>query len=585
MKYKKPTLLSLAIAITAITISSCNKNFLEKTPFDKLVPSEFFNTEKDLDLYTNSFYQRQLPAGLAIVQDDEMGDYSSKNSSPAFIAGSYSSVNEGSWVWTNLRNINYFLERYNNPSIPQEVRNHYAGIARFFRAYFYYDKVQTFGDVPWYSSTMATDDSALYKKRDPRTLVMDSVLADLNFAVANIIDTKDATSSTVTRQVALGFKSRVCLFEGTFRKYHTELDLTGTADKWLTEAADAAKKVIDAKKYKIYNTGTPAKDYRTLFISENPVADEVMWSLVFNNALRRWHEITWKFNSATYGSRWGLNKQFVNTYLMTDGKRFTDIPGYDTIVFLNEVKNRDNRLGQTIRSLGYKRSDGSAAPPNFGYTFTGYHINKFSLDDKRLDGVGESNNSISMLRYAEVLLNFAEAKAELNQMDASIWSQTIGALRTRAGVSAAEPAVADDYLKTVYFPEISDRYLLEVRRERGIELVYEGLRYPDLLRWKKGKLLEMQWKGIYVPAKGLPMDLDGNGTPDVAFVDAAPAIKVPGVIYYTLTGSAKLSGGSKGFITWRDDEARRFEDKKYYHPISNADIVLNPNLVQNIGWQ
>ncbi|HMF71090.1 MAG TPA: RagB/SusD family nutrient uptake outer membrane protein, partial [Flavitalea sp.] len=213
------------------------------------------------------------------------------------------------------------------------------------------------------------------------------------------------------------------------------------------------------------------------------------------------------------------------------------------------------------------------------------HINKFSLDDKRLDGVGESNNSISMLRYAEVLLNFAEAKAELNQMDASIWSQTIGALRTRAGVSAAEPAVADDYLKTVYFPEISDRYLLEVRRERGIELVYEGLRYPDLLRWKKGKLLEMQWKGIYVPAKGLPMDLDGNGTPDVAFVDAAPAIKVPGVIYYTLTGSAKLSGGSRGFITWRDDEARRFEDKKYYHPISNADIVLNPNLVQNIGWQ
>ncbi len=552
---------------------------------DKLVPASFFTSEKDLDLYAASFYQRQLPAGLSIVQDDEMGDYTSKSLSPTYIAGAYSSINEGSWSWTNLRNINYFLERYNNPAIPLAVRNHYAGIARFFRAYFYFDKVQTYGDVPWYNKAMGTGDSTLYKGRDPRTLVMDSVLADLNFASENIYDTKDATSSLVTRQVALAFKSRVCLFEGTFRKYHTQLNLTASANKWLTESADAAKKVIDAKKYKIYTTGAPAKDYRTLFTNENPVTDEVMWSLIFNNSLRRWHEITWKFNSATFGSRWGLNKQFINTYMMTDGKRFTDIPGYDTMVFVNEMKNRDNRLGQTVRGLGYKRSDGTAAPANFGYTFTGYHILKFSLDDKRLDGLTESNNSISMIRYAEVLLNYAEAKAELNLMDATIWNQTIGALRTRAGIPATEPATADTYMQNVYFPEISDKYLLEIRRERGIELVYEGLRYADLLRWKKGKLLEMQWKGIYVPAKDLPMDLDGNGTPDVAFVDKAPAVKVAGVIYYTLTGSARLSEGTKGFITWRDDEVRKFEDKKYFHPISNADIVLNPNLVQNQGWQ
>lgn len=569
---------------TLAILSSCNKDFLEKTPLDKLVPDKFFTTEKDLDLYTTSFYQRMLPTGLAIVQDDEMGDYTSKSLSPTYIAGAYSSINEGSWNWTNLRNINYFLEKYNNPAIPIAVRNHHAGIARFFRAYFYYDKVKTYGDVPWYSTTLSTTDSALYKQRDPRTLVMDSVLADLNFATQNIYDTKDATSSTVTRQVALALKSRICLFEGTFRKYHAELNLTSTANKWLSEAADAAKKVMDAGKYKIYNTGAPSKDYRTLFTSENPVADEVMWSLVFNNALRRWHEITWKFNSATFGSRWGLNKQFINTYMMNDGKRFTDIPGYDTMVFVNEMKNRDFRLGQTVRALGYKRSDGSAAPANFGYTFTGYHIMKFSLDDKRLDGLTESYNSISMMRYAEVLLNYAEAMAELNQMNSSIWNLTIGALRSRAGVATAEPVTVDQYLQKVYFPEITDKYLLEVRRERGIELVYEGLRYDDLLRWKRGKLLEMQWKGIYVPAKDLPMDLDGNGTPDVAFVDKAPTIKIPGVIYYTLTGSAKLTGVNSGFITWRDDEVRKFEDKKYFHPISNTDLVLNPKLIQNPGW-
>lgn len=585
MKLFQTIKIFFVVAFLGAIISSCNKDFLEKKPMDKLVPADFFKSEKDLDLYANSFYQRQLPTGLEIVQADENGDFTSKSNSSAFIAGAYSSINESSWSWTDLRNINYFLEHYNNPSIPQAARNHYAGIARFFRAYFYFAKVQRYGDVPWYSKTMSTEDSALYKPRDPRKVVMDSVLADLNFATENIYDTKDATSSTVTRQVALGFKSRVCLFEGTFRKYHTQLGLASTSTQWLKEAADAAKKVIDAKKYRIYTTGVPAKDYRTLFTSENPVNDEIMWSLVFNNALRRWHEITWKFNSATYGSRWGLNKQFINTYLMTDGSRFTDIAGYDSKVFVDEMKNRDNRLGQTIRGLGYKRSDGTPAPANFGYTFTGYHILKFSLDDKRLDGLTESNNSITMMRYAEVLLNYAEAMSELNLMDATIWSQTIGALRSRAGVNPAIPATPDIYLQTVYFPEISDKYLLEVRRERGIELCYEGFRYADLLRWKKGRLLEMQWRGIYVPAKDLPMDLDGNGTPDVAFVDKAPAVKIPGVIYYTLTGSAKLSEGTKGFITWRDDEKRNFDDKKYYYPISNADIVINPKLVQNPGWQ
>lgn len=584
-KNKYISVVLMLITFSAVLVS-CSKDFLEKKPLDKLVPDEFFQTEKDLGLYVTSFYQRQFPGGLEVVQADEMGEYTSKNISPKFIAGSFTSVDQGSWIWTDLRNINYFLGKFNNPSIPKTARNHYEGIAKFFRAYFYFDKVMNYGDVPWYNKAMSTDDSALYKPRDPRSLVMDSVLADLNFACNNIYDTKDVSSSMVTRQVALAFKSRVCLFEGTFRKYHSQLNLVSSADKWLNESADAAKKVIDAKMYKLYTTGNPAKDYRTLFTSESPVADEVMLSIVYNNALRRWHDITWKFNSATFGSRWGLNKQFVNTFLMADGSRFTDQPGFDTLVFVNEMKNRDARLGQTIRGLGYKRSDGSAAPPNFGYTFTGYHIHKFSLDDKRLDGVTESNNSIPLIRYAEVLLNYAEAKAELNQMDPTIWGQTIGALRARAGVNAQIPATADGYLKSVYFPEISDKFILEARRERGIELVYEGLRYADLLRWKKGKLLEMQWKGIYVPAKNLPMDLDGNSTPDVAFVDKIPTTKVPGVIYYVINGTnARLTGATKGHVTWRDDEVRVFDDKKYFKPISNTDIVLNPKLVQNPGWQ
>lgn len=581
----KKIFIFLLLPLALASLQAC-KDFLEIEPVDKLVPSSFFETEKDLELYTNSFYQRMLPGALAIVQADEMGDYTSKNQSPPFIAGSYSSVNESAWSWSDLRNVNYFLMHFNNEAIPQEARDHYEGIARFFRAYFYFEKVKRYGDVPWYSRPLTTEDEALYKPRDPREAVMDSVLEDLNFAVAHIRDEKDNTSSMVTRQVAQAFKSRVCLFEGTFRKYHTELGLTGSADRFLQEAADAALAVMESGKYSIYNTGSPETDYRTLFISENPVSEEVLWAVVYNNALKRWHNITWKFNSATYGARWGLNKQFINTYLMTDGTRFTEKASYDTLPFVKEMAGRDHRLGQTVRSLGYTRADGTPAPPNFGYTFTGYHILKFSLDDSRLDGISESYNSVPLIRYAEVLLNYAEAMAELGQFDASVWERTIALLRQRAGVTPLVPGTADPYLREVYFPEISDKFLLEIRRERGIELVYEGLRYDDLLRWKKGHLLEMQWRGIYVPGLNQPMDLDGNGTPDVSFVKQVPDTKQPGVIYYIIDGKAStLTQGDHGHVVWRDDEERSFEDKKYYHPISNTDIVLNPELEQNPGWE
>ena len=576
----------LYFIIVLCTITSC-EDFLIREPLSSLTPSSFFTNERELSLYANSFYN-VLPSGLSFVSTDEMGEYTSKNISPAFIAGNYSSINEGSWSWSALRNINYFLEHSNNPNIAENTRRHYQGIARFFRAYFYYNKVQTYGDVPWYSCTLSTsDEELLYKKRDKREAVMDSVLLDLNFACQYINDTKDATASTVTRQVALAFKSRVCLFEGTYRKYHTQLNLTGTADKWLTEAANAALTAMESGRYLIYNTGAPDNDYRTLFTSENPVSTEVMWAIVYNNALRKWHDITWQYNSVTFGSRWGLNKQFINTYLMNDGSRFSDREGFDTIQFVREMKDRDCRLAQTVRSLGYKRSNGMPAPPNFGYTFTGYHIHKFSLDDSRLDGVTESYNSIPIMRYAEVLLNYAEAMAERGLMTEEIWGKTIAPLRERANVVSSIPSTADTYLQEVYFPEITDKYLLEIRRERGVELVYEALRYQDLMRWKKGKLIEMSWKGIYVPEMDLPMDLDGNGTPDVAFVSIVPETKVPGVIYYIIDGkSSRLTEGNKGHVTWRDDEARKFDYKKYLRPISNNDIVINPNILpQNPGWE
>ena len=587
---------NLIIGFIALVMLSGCKKFLDRTPLDKLTEEQAFASENTLQLYTNSFSVLMLPDGPGIFMGDVMSDITVPNTVPGYIAGKVTSQEATGWNWDNLRNINYFLENYNNPEIPQKARNHYAGIAHFFRAYFYYNMVKQFGDVPWYGQTMSVGDTAsLFKARDFRTLVMDSVMADLNFAVDNIYSTKDNTCTQITKWVALAYKSRICLFEGTFRKYHTEYALPD-ANKWLQEAAGAADLLIKSGQYRLQNSAAPEKDYRSLFVSEIPVANEVLLAAVYNNTLKRWHNAAWWFNSATLGARLGLSKSFINTYLNIDGTSFTSKTGYDTMQFATEVKNRDKRLQQTIRMGDYKRTDGSVAPPDFTVTYSGYQIQKFSLDDKYFDTRTESYNSIPIMRYAEVLLNYAEAKAELGALSAADWDLSIGALRRRAGISnSTMPVTADPYMANYFREDNNDPKVLEIRRERGIELAAEGNRYDDLRRWKEGRLLERYYDGIYVPEKGRLLDLNEDGKFDVTFVDKIPATRVPGVVYFVIDNTnSKLSEGTKGNLIWLSNIQKQFEDpaaadpkvksKRYLYPIPFNEMIINPRLQQNPGW-
>jgi len=230
-----------------------------------------------------------------------------------------------------------------------------------------------------------------------------------------------------------------------------------TAVTWLNEAISAASAVMDGGKYKLYNTGNPDRDYRALFTTESPISDEVMLAMVYNNSLQKFHDANYWFTSPTYGARMSLRKTFINTYLNADGSRFTDQAGYATLTFPDETLNRDRRLEQTIRLGAYTRSDGTVAPPDFNYTYTGYQIKKYTLDDKTLDATPKNYNSIPIIRYAEVLLNYAEAKAELGLFANVDWIKTIQLLRTRAGIAnSSYPTTADSYLQTKYFPDVSD---------------------------------------------------------------------------------------------------------------------------------
>lgn len=577
-----------------LVFASCEK--LDQEPKSTANKSAVFGSEAGLQLYTNSFYT-MLPGNATTL--DAMSDYLAVKSVPTFIQeGTFAPNLSSGWSWSELRNINYFIANCNNQAISIDARKHYLGLARFFRAYFYFEKVKRFGDVPWIGKSLDVTDPALYNGRDSRTMVMDSVLADINYATANIRSNGDATRSMVTRDVAFALKSRICLFEGTFRKYHTQLNLQASAADWLNNAVASSKVLMDKGTYAINTAGGLGNSYRLVFTNPTPVANEVLLASICDLTLNVLNDANWWWTSGTYGAKASFTRTFINTYLNLDGTRFTDNPNYKTTLFKDEVKNRDLRLKQTIRLGNYKRISGGvqvAAPPLFSYTFTGYQPIKWTLDDMYYDAGALNINSIAMFRYAEVLLNFAEAKAELGTLTNAEWTSTIGVLRARGGITSGLntlPTVADPYLTTNYFPDITNPVILEVRRERGIELCAEGQRFSDILRWKRGDLMQMEWNGFYVPSLNTPMDLNEDGVLDVAFYQGTrPTPAVAGVTYVdvsaTISGkvnSQRLKNGTSGELTWMNEISRKWNDKQYFYPIPQNDVLLNPKLGQNPGW-
>jgi len=591
---------------------SC-EDLLEQIPQDTTSKSAVFGSEKGLELYSYSFYDI-LPSANNIHTCDAMSDYGARRDVPDFLkVGGYdpnttcntsaSGRNlvalgpDWNWGWGSLRNLNYFIVNCNEPNIPLETKQHYIGLAKFFRAFFYFEKVKRYGDVPWIGKPLDVEDPELFAGRDSRTLVMDSVLADIDYACQHIKTISDGSRSLITKYVAYAFKARICLFEGTFRKYHTNLGLESTASAWLTQAATAAKKVMDESGFKIYDGAGTDMSYRKLFTNPAPVPDEIMLAVIMDEALGESHAANWYYTSATTGVRFSFIRTFINTYLNIDGTPFTNNPNYPTMEFQDEVKGRDKRLQQTIRMGDYTRTSGGAilpAPPIFSYSYTGYMPIKWSLDDFNYDTRDLNINSVSIFRYGEVLLNYAEAKAELGTLTDADWAITVGALRNRAGITGgltAKPTVVDQYLQSKYFPDISDPVILEIRRERGIELCFEGFRFYDIVRWKRGELMEMEWNGIYVPALDVPLDLNEDGILDVAFYKVMPDPIIPGVTYINveeivggIPNSQRLSNDTYGEVTWLNNVPRIWEEKHYYYPIPEEHRLMNPNLGQNPGW-
>lgn len=576
-----------------LAFTSCEKDLLERYPTAKVSPQTFFKSENDLKSYTNYFYSF-LPGGTDIY--GENADNIVLSSVGREISGArLVPTSGGGWDWANLRDINFFISNDNVRKFPDtSVRDKYLGLARFFRAFFYFDKVKRYGDVPWYSEVIATNDEANLKKaRDPRSLVMDSILADLDFAIAHIGPEKNV--ERVSKWTALALKSRVCLYEGTWRKYHREFDVAGW-EQILTECIRASEELMSSGGYEIYKatSGPSGRPYQDLFahLTLDPVSAEVILGRRYSAELNLRHGLQFYITSRTQGKP-GLEKRLVNSYLMADGSRFTDRAGFDSMIFSEEVKNRDPRLAQTIRTPGYRRINGNAESgqelaPDFNTTMTGYQPIKW-MNDPQYDMSGQSVQDLLIFRFAETLLNFAEAKAEIGNLTQSDLDRSVKLIRDRVkmpNINLNDANNAPDPYQAKLYPQvngINKGIILEIRRERRIELVMEeNFRWDDLMRWKEGHLLADTFQGAYFPGPGF-YDLDQNGSNDVEIYSGARPPATGGLYQIPVSD---LSDGNRGNVLTNKNITKIFnESRDYLWPLPIEDLNMNPNLKQNPNWQ
>ena len=585
----------LSIAAFVAALVGCEKDPLNKQPQSSLAPEQFFSQVSGLEAFSNNFYTT-FPTVFA-----ENADVYAMATMPEEISGRVQVPSTGGgWSWGTLRNINTLLG-YLHCCDNQDAVKYYDALSRFFRAYFYFDKVKQFGDVPWYDRELGSADSDLYKARDSREYVMQKMIEDIDIAIANLPTERNVYR--ITKWTALALKSRFCLFEGTFRKYHNITSYENDADYYLELAADASYKFITSSGYSIAkDAGDPEKNYRKLFSTMNATTTEVILAKDFNAALDLVHNVGGAFNTATNG-RYGMTRKVVAAYLMKDGTRFTDKAGWETMSFMDEVKDRDPRLAQSIITPTYIRDEEEVTTPqNMANTTTGYAPIKY-LTIAAHNGYNKSEIDLILFRAAEVYLNYAEAKAELGTLTQEDLDMSVNKLRERVGMPDMNMAQAnanpDPFLKAPAsgentwggFSKVAkggnEGVILEIRRERMIELIQEGHRYYDIVRWAEGKVYESPLYGIYVPQPQdgrVVFDFNGDGANDYC-VYQTDKPQVSATVFQKVQADVVLSNDSYGYIQLHKDMGKWDESRDYLKPIPSEERSLNRNLTQNPGWK
>lgn len=592
----------IGLVLTSLTLSSCG-DFLTRDPEDTAtdIPS-FWNNESNIrtsviDLYGNYFVGYNTGWNRSdYFAETNVADWNDDNAqqvatmftkvAPSTADGIDAENPTSPWDFTNVTTINKLIAHVQASNLSNEAKNHWLGVTRFFRALEYSRMVERFGDVPWYSTApSSTDYDQLYKARDPRTTVMDSVLADLQYAAKNVRVDDGNKGLYVNRDVVEAFASRLLLFEGTWQKYRE--NNTTEAAKYLEAAKTFAEDVISSGRYSLnsdYKSLTTSLDLKgnpEMILYRSYVEGVVMHSLMsFQN---------------TEHEKSSPSKSLIDSYLSANG-----LPIHQTDNkewkgdkwFAEAISNRDPRLYANIDTTDLALNGVANV-----YAISGYFANRFVNESlKNLPG-GLSSTNITdapIMKLNEVLMNDIEACAELESLGKYTLTQadfdrTINVLRDRPSTHMPHLTLTGSNLSvngTIINDPDRDQtvspILWEIRRERRIELVYEGLRYNDLRRWGKLDYADM----IKNPNVNLGAWVDKERY--VAWYNS----KHPGkeITVSTLNSVHLDREGNAGYIKPISDASlmRTVSDKDYLYPIPTNEITLyqqhGKTLTQNPGW-
>jgi starch-binding outer membrane protein, SusD/RagB family len=547
--------------VSAFLLGSCDDDFLERTPLDQLTDETYWADEGQLVLATNAIYGNVKAKNT--VDMENMGDntlWPSTTDYQKIGAGQFGydlgTLNtEWRTQYQGIREANSFLTNYQKAAVTDPARKEaLAGEVRVIRALMYSYLISFYGDVPLVTRPLAIDE--LMGSRDPRAKVVDFILADLDEAARHLPAAIPAGANLgrMSKGAALALKARIALYEGRF----------DVAEK-------AAKDVMDLNVYRLFTTGGPDNAYRNLFTYAGKLsAGNNQETIIARTHLAdlNMHNLSRELQVPDQGSRWNPTKSLLDSYLMKDGLPIDKSPLYQVDSYEDVFKDRDPRMVQTILApdaawggrydgspVHYDKDTNNDHPtifrnPKFvsdkkgSVTLTGYYFTKY-VENATVGQVGRDANDIHLLRYAEVLLTYAEARLEQGKLTQADVDMTINLLRDRVGMKRM--VLAD---LTAAGLDIRE----ELRRERRIELALEGQRYFDIIRWKQGHLLAQDVKGTKKDWVAMQSHV------------------------------ANLRVDAEGYIV--AFTGRSFDPaRNYLWPVPMTQLERNPNLGQNPGWQ
>ncbi|MBK5262281.1 MAG: RagB/SusD family nutrient uptake outer membrane protein [Peptostreptococcaceae bacterium] len=555
----------ISLGLLLVLISSCN-NFLDLQPQSEITDVVFWKNPADFKLAANWFYQNTLddPRSGGINNSDNMSDIAEDTQPDPVSSGTYvPPSDDGVWngAYAGIRNANKLITEGENSSIKDQI-SAYIGEGYFFRAYNYYTLFKLYGGVPLIDKVLDTTDPEIYNARATRDAILNFILSDLDMAISDLSDKSTTDAGRICKEAAEAFKARVCLFEGTWRKFRGTADANTLLDLAILES----KNVIDSKSYHLYS-GKGIESYRYMFIDNtsenNPESIISKHYRMFIDPIYWVEKITWGYMSPT--------KKIADLYLCSDGLPINKSPlfeGYDSC--RTEFYNRDPRMSESIiiPADSIFRPQFTEAEPqwpgvgNNRNVNSGYMLYKFISEVASPSSSSAGNFDWNDMRYAEVLLIYAESTFERN-----------------GSISDADLDLSINLLRDrVHMPHLTNGIVAangldmrtEIRRERTVELAFEGYRWDDLRRWKTAET-ELPNSLLSIKVTGTQWD-----SPQVTIGDASTS-----GIFYNLPDS-KLENG---FLVLQPGSQRSFDPaKNYLLPLPTKQISLNPALVQNPNW-